>query len=62
MEDAQLFEYFLHLSGKEFLDVFVAETSLLEGKSLSKGHLGSCPRLENYQSRRTLVKQLYWDY
>ena len=32
-------DYFLHLFGEEFLDALIAETNLLEGKTLSKGHL-----------------------
>ena len=33
---------------------FIAEANFLERKLLSKGHLGSCSRLETYQqSRRT---------
>ena len=51
-EGGRLFEdlpYFLHLFGKQFSDAVIAETNLLEGKILSKCHLGSCSRLETYQ-------------
>ena len=37
-------------SDKEFLDAFIAETNLLEGKTHSEGNLGSCFQLETYHS------------
>ena len=64
IEDSQPHEYFLHLNGKEFLDVFIAYTNLKEGKIISKGHLGSCSLLETYKNEERLVflvKQLAWD-
>ena len=58
IEDFQPHEYFLHSFGKEFLDVFIVEINLLEGKILSKGHLGSYSWLETYQSWRTF--SMFW--
>ena len=34
------------LFGEELLDAFITEINLIEEKSLSKCHLGSCSRLE----------------
>ena len=55
IEGPQPHEYFLHLFGKEHLDAFIAETNLLEGKILSKGHLGSCFCLEPISHEELLV-------
>ena len=50
IEDSQPHEYFLHLFGKLFLDGFIAERNLLEGKILPKGYLGNCSQLGTYRS------------
>ena len=53
IENSEPHKCFLHLFGKDFLDAFIAETNLLEGKLLLKWHLGSCSWLKTCRSWRT---------
>ena len=43
------------LYGEKFLDAFMTEANLLQGKILSNSHLGSYTRLEIYGHKKLLV-------
>ena len=43
------------LYGEKFLDAFMTEANLLQGKILSNSHLGSYTRLEIYSHKKLLV-------